>query len=112
MIEDVIKDLMASMECDICGERYGVDNVDIISHEEDLWFLRVICPACQTQCLVTAVIREGRMPQVITDLTEAELDRFRDAGVLTADEVLDVHNFLEDFDGDFSRLFGQKEGEV
>ena len=111
MIEDVIKDLMASMECDICGERYGVDNVDIISHEEDLWFLRVICPACQTQCLVTAVIREGGTPQVITDLTETELDGFRDVGVLTADEVLDVHNFLKEFDGDFSRLF-ERGGEI
>ena len=108
MIEDVIKDLMASMECDVCGERYGLENVDIISHEEDLWFLRVICPACQTQCLVTAIIREDVVPQVITDLTEAEVERFRDVGVLTADEVLDTHNFLKDFDGDFSQFFSRE----
>ena len=112
MIEDVIKGLMASLECDVCGECYGIDNIDILGHEEDLWFLMVICPACQTQCLITVVIREGGMPQVITDLTEVELDRFRKVGVLTADEVLDVHNFLKDFDGDFSQLFGQKEGEA
>ena len=27
---------------------------------------------------------------------------------LTANEVLDMHSFLKDFDGDFSRLFSQK----
>jgi len=112
LIEDVIKDLMASMECDVCGERYGVDSVDILSHDEDFWFLRVVCPACQTQCLVTAVVRESEMPQVITDLTEAELDRFKNMDVITADDVLDMHNLLKYFDGDFSRLLGQKEGGV
>ena len=109
MVEDnLIKRLMTSVKCSVCGQRYEVDNIDVLGHREDLWFLRVVCPACHTQALVAAVIKEDRVPKVITDLTEAELDRFRDVGVLTTNDLLDVHNFLKDFDGDFSRLFGQK----
>jgi len=108
MEEGLIKRAMASMKCSACGWRYVPDNISILGHEEDLWFLRVFCSACRTQYLVAAVIREGKAPEVITDLTEAELDKFRNAGRLTADEVLDMHNFLKAFDGDFSRLFSRK----
>jgi len=112
LIEGVIKKLMASMKCAVCGQHYGVDSVDVLGHEEDLWFLRVVCSACHTQFLVVAIVREGKVPEVITDLTEAELAKFRNVGMITADEVLDIHNFLKDFDGDFSQLFGQKRCEI
>jgi len=108
MEEGLIKRVISLMKCGVCGQRYETDNVSVLGHEEGLWFLRLFCPSCQTQYLVAAVIREGKTPEVITDLTEAELDKFRDAGRLTANEVLDMHNFLKDFDGDFSRLLGQK----
>jgi len=55
---------------------------------------------------MAAIVKEGGVPEVITDLTEAELDKFRN-GKLTADDVLDMYNFLNNFDGDFSRLFNQ-----
>ncbi len=108
MEEGLIKRVMASMKCSVCGQRYEPDNINVLGQQEDLWFLRVFCSACQTQYLVAAVIREGKMPEVITDLTEAESDKFRNADKLTADEVLDMHNFLKDFDGDFSRLLSRK----
>ena len=108
MDEDLIKKLVASIKCGACGQRYDVDNINVLGHQEDLWFVNAICPACQTRCLVAAVIKEEKIPQLITDLTEAEIDRFRNAGKLTADEVLDMHNFLNDFDGDFSQLLSQR----
>ena len=108
MEEKLIKKLVASIKCNVCGQHYEVDNVKVLSHRKDLWFLNVSCSACQTQCLVTAAIKEGKAPRVINDLTEAELDKFKEMNQLTTDEVLDIHNFLKGFDGDFSRLFNQK----
>ena len=108
MEEGLIKRLIASIKCGVCGQHYKVDNVNVLGHQEDFWFLATICSACHTWCLVATVIREGKVPELITDLTEAELDSFRNAGELTADEVLDMHNFLKDFGGDFSQLFSQR----
>ena len=82
-----------------------MDNVKVLRHHEDLWFLRISCSVCQTQYLVAAIITEEKVPKVIADLTKAQLDKFRDMGKLTADDVLDVHSFLDGFDGDFSWLF-------
>ena len=108
MEEKLIKRFMTSIKCSVCGQRYEVDNVKVLGHQEDLWFLSVFCSACQTQCLVAAVVKEGRALKVTTDLTEAELDKFKKMDELTADEVLDMHSFLKSFDGDFSQLFSQK----
>ena len=109
MEETFIKRLVASIKCAVCGQHYEIDNINVLGHDENLWFLRTLCSACHTQCLVAAVIKEDRAPEVITDLTAAELDRFKNMGVVTADEVLDIHNFLKDFSGGFSRLFSQQE---
>lgn len=108
MQEKLIKRFMTSIKCSVCGQRYEVDNVKILGHQEDLWFLSVFCSACQTQCLMAAVIKEGRALKVTTDLTEAELAKFKEMDELTADEVLDMHVFLKGFDGDVSQLFSQK----
>ena len=107
MEERLIRKLMTSMKCESCGQNYEVYNIDVLGHREDLWFLRVHCSACHTQCLVAAVVKEGRMPEAVTDLTETELDEFRD-GAIEVDDALNMHNFLRDFDGNFSRLFGQE----
>lgn len=106
--EGLIKRLMTSIKCGVCGHRYEVDNINVLSHDQDLWFLSAMCSSCHTRCLIAAIVREGKAPEVITDLTEAELSRFRNVGKLTTDDVLDMYDFLKNFDGDFSRLFSQK----
>jgi len=105
MEERLIKRLMASMKCESCGQHYEVYNIDVLGHREDLWFLRVHCSACHTQCLVAAIVKESRMSEAVTDLSEIELDEFKD-NVIEIDDVLNMHNFLKDFDGNFSRLLG------
>ncbi len=107
MEERLIKRLMASIKCDSCGQHYEARNIRVLGHGEGLWFLRVVCSSCQTQCLVAAIIKEDKRPEVITDLTEAELRKFAAKNAVGADDLLNMHNFLKDFGGDFSGLFGQ-----
>ena len=105
MDEDIVKKFVVEAECKICGRCYELDNVDVLGNHEDLWFLSAFCPTCHTQYLMAAVVTEEGVSEVITDLTEAELVRFRDMSRLTADDVLDMHNFLNAFEGDISQLF-------
>jgi len=41
------------------------------------------------------VVNDEGVTEVTTYLNETELVRFKDAGRLTTDEVLDMHNFLQ-----------------
>ena len=108
MRENLIKKLISSIKCGSCGQHYEEDHIDIIEHSDELWFLRVFCPSCHVKSLVAAIIREDKKPEVITDLTEEELSSFKDMEAIGADEVLDMHNFLKDFKGNFPRLFRRK----
>jgi hypothetical protein len=104
MEESLVKRLIASIKCGSCGQYYEEDNIDVIEHSEELWFMRVFCSSCHSKSLVAAIIREDKKAEVITDLTEAELDKFKDMDGVRVDDVLDMHNFLKNFDGDLPRL--------
>ena len=109
MEEGMIKKLISSIKCASCGEHYSEDDIDVIEHNEELWFLKVLCPACRTRCLVAAIIREGDKIEAVGDLTEAERERFRNMAGVGVDDVLDMHNFLKEFEGDLPRLLGRGE---
>ena len=109
MVNDsIIKKLMSSVKCAVCGQHYEADSIKILGHKEGLWLLGVSCLVCHTQCLAAAVIEEDTTSKIITDLTEAEQGKFRSMDRLNANDVLDMHNFLENFNGDFSLLFSTK----
>ncbi|MGB2813936.1 MAG: hypothetical protein WBC50_09295 [Dehalococcoidales bacterium] len=107
MEDRLIKKLMTSMKCEECGQNYESFNIDILGHREDMWFLRALCSSCHTQCLVAAVVKEDKVVEEVEDLTTAEVDR-NQSEAIEIDDMLDMHNFLVDFDGDFSSFFGQE----
>jgi hypothetical protein len=45
-------------------------------------------------------------PELASELTPAELRVVAQQPPITADDVLDMHGFLEEFDGDFEGLIG------
>ncbi len=105
MDEANVRHLMESLKCVACGEQYKVENISVVGHQDDTWFMNVYCPFCQSQSLVAAVVKEGVVPEVITDLTESEIKKFKDVESVSADDILDIHQFLNRFEGDISSLF-------
>lgn len=103
----LIQRLVANIQCAACGKAYVVDNVQILGHQDNLWISAVTCAHCQTQGLIFAVVKEGELDsEVVSELTPDEMDALEELGDITADEVLDLHEFLKDFDGDLVRLLG------
>ena len=107
MEERLIKKLMTSMKCEECGQNYESFNIDILGHREDMWFLRALCSSCHTQCLVAAVVREDRVVAETEEPATAEVYEHQGEAI-EIDDVLDMHNFLVEFNGDFSSYFGQE----
>ena len=104
MDERFIKRLVATVRCGVCGEPYEGQNVKVLGHRDTLWFLSVSCPACGGQGLLAAAIKEGELARPITDLSETEQAKFHNLGPVSADELLDIHECLRDFNGDVSHL--------
>jgi len=105
--EQFIKQVVASTvgSCGNCGQRYDESSISVVGHQDDLWFLSLTCSNCRSQSLVAALVKES-FQIAATDLLPDEAERFRDAPAVGADDVLDIHQFLSEFDGDFRALFG------
>ncbi len=114
-IKRIVLDRME--RCSVCHHSFVPDDIHVISRKSDMWMMVVECSECQGRSFVAAVLNDG-------DPTEAQLAlrRLSESGVkdhsrnatstpalpkVSVDDVLDMHEFLGDFDGDFHRLFAQ-----
>ena len=107
MEEGIIKRLMSSMKCGSCGQIFTEDNVDVLGNSEEMWFVQAICTECQTQSLIVAIIQKCSGNSSCSDLTEGEKELFTDTNPVDDDYLLDMHTFLQGFDGNFTYLFGK-----
>ena len=105
--ESFIRKLISSIKCGSCGQHYEESRIDIIERNDELCFIKVVCSSCHVACMVAAIIREDKQSKLITDLTEAEIDKFKGISDIDEDDLLDMHDFLKDFNGDLSNIFRQ-----
>ena len=103
MEEGLIKKLATSLKCTACGKYYESASVDIVGHESDLWFFKAACTSCHAEFLVAAVLQEFPGPE--PESRRGRLNQTGTASSITADDLLAMHDFLRDFNGDFSSAF-------
>jgi len=96
-----IKHLITNIKCAVCQGRYEPEDIHIIDHRDELWVMAVTCGQCHTRGLIFALIKETRESESTNELTPEELDRLGEMSQIDADDVLDMHEFLRDFEGDF-----------
>lgn len=95
-----IKHLIANIKCAVCQSHYEPEGIHIVDHRDELWVMAVTCGQCHTRGLIFAVIKE----ESVTELTPEEWIKFQEMSQVDADDVLDMHEFLRDFNGDFVSL--------
>ncbi|MFC1979249.1 hypothetical protein ACFLVP_04605 [Chloroflexota bacterium] len=108
MLEDRhIKHLLSRIKCGICGQRYNNAVIEFIGSFDEFSYFQITCEVCNSQAFVTAIIQkdEGKTSEVITDLTVEELNKSAIRNPVSADDMLDIMNYLKDFDGNFSEIF-------
>ena len=106
--ERFIKEVVASTigKCGACDHTYDSSSVSVLGHQDELWFLSVVCESCKSRGLVAALIKEQIQTPSISDLSDAEWSKLADMPKVDADDVLAMHHFLAGFDGNFKGLFG------
>jgi hypothetical protein len=106
-VEERIKRLMSTVKCGHCGQPYSSHNVRVIGQTNGLWYVNAYCTACQSQFVIAATLSDENEP-LISDLTAQENARAIKRTIPTADDILDMHSFLKDFNGNFANLFGRQ----
>jgi hypothetical protein len=97
--------LVAQLRCLECGRRYDREDFTLIHNWQDMWVLGTRCRHCDEQVQVVIFMRLDAEPQPTTDLTPEEIEIAAQWPAITADDVLDIHMLLHQFEGDFEALF-------
>ncbi|MBC7232164.1 MAG: hypothetical protein H5T68_02835 [Chloroflexi bacterium] len=103
----LIKYLVAHTQCSGCGRRYKPSDVQIHERHGDVWLASVTCSACGLRGLIMAAIRSQEAEE-LEPLFEEEVEEgvaLREMEPISADDVLDFHRFIQEFDGDMEELF-------
>ncbi len=77
----------------------------MLSRRGNVWVVSVRCDSCSTPGVYILKLPAGRKGEGISDLTDGDRERLANAAPVDADDVLDTHQFLQTFNGDFRSLF-------
>ena len=89
---------MGDLNCPLCGSAYDADQLQPICKDSDRWVLSVQCYCCGTGSLITTPAFTA------TDLI-SEAHTQQTLPPLSVDDVLQWQQLLQDFEGDWVRLW-------
>jgi len=107
--------------CVVCHREFETDDIHVISRKSDIWTMLVECTECHARNFVAAVLNDGdpqeaqlalrRLTQDALGASETENELLFEPEApatgerVSAGDVVDMHEFLGTFDGDFRALF-------
>jgi hypothetical protein len=109
--------------CTVCHRRFVEDDVEVVSRKSDVWLMIVQCKDCHSRSFA-AVVGDTSAPidteslfgfradgsieitfEMDADFHDVELETGDDVDPVNVDDLLEMHDFLDSFDGDFKTLF-------
>ena len=101
----LVLQLVTRLRCVECGKPYNPHDFALVDRREDVWVLGIQCRHCGSSGHIVVLMRLDTELDPVVDLTSEELEGADQWLPITADDVLDVHTFLQEFNGDFEVLF-------
>lgn len=98
-------------DCSHCQTQYQLEDARIVGRTGNLWVLAIRCSRCDAQAFVAAVVGdqdEDDTLDILDDDAVSEVIAEYTSSPVTVDDVLDIHDFLDTFDGDFLSLFSRR----
>jgi hypothetical protein len=72
-----------------------------------VWLLSARCRHCDELCQVVILMPTAEEAELSAELSTEEAEALADLPPISSDDVLDLHLFMQDFDGDFEMLFAR-----
>lgn len=110
--QKMIELLSFILHCPVCSNKYNAEQTSIIESKEgekydnSTMLVHTDCERCKSSVVFNISLEGPEIFSVgmVTDLTSTDAKKFRDKGYVTTDEVIEFHDFLEEFDGNFERV--------
>lgn len=112
---DWLRTQLTAFTCPACGRRYRNSRIRLLAERDGLFFVDLDCSRCgsHTVAIVTVELDESEFS--IVDASDIGLTETHPpehlgeelpaaAAPVTADDILEMHEFLADFEGDMRKL--------
>jgi hypothetical protein len=114
---DWLRTQLTSFTCPACGRRYRGSKIRLLAERDGLFFVDLDCARCGSHTVAIVTVEIDDSQALITDISDLNLstDAMPEhlgeelpaaAALVTADDVLEMHEYLEGFSGDVTRLLG------
>lgn len=110
--------------CVVCHREYEISDISSVQRKPGVWTLMVECEQCRSRNYIAAVTNDGNPEDAMFEVRSLTERAMHDSSLRTvqpgdameseapmhgepvsAVDVLEMHDFLKEFDGDFERLF-------
>lgn len=112
--KEVLRNILEILHCPFCGSDYSEKYTRIKAQVNKEYVVHLMCTECQNSILANFSYQNKRglstqrLDDQKTDMPMGELIKFIDKGIISDDDIIDLHKEIRDFDGDFVKLFGMK----
>ena len=103
----MILQLINNLRCVECGRLYDAEDFALLRRRENVWLLSARCRHCNELCQVVILLPTAEETEISSELSIEEAKTIADLPPISSDDVLDLHLFMQDFDGDFELLFAR-----
>ncbi len=100
--KEIIKHLKKTLPCGECGKRFPDEGIQLVASIYNDCLFHFRCPHCKNEIVAEVSILDQDRTASKLNIQTHEPEYF---GQIDHDDVLDIHNFLKRFDGDFKKLF-------
>ena len=99
---DLLRAFPDGIACTVCDQSVPVERIQLLARREDMTFVQIECGACRSTTL--AFLAES--PSDDAEQSERPAPR----PVITSDDVIEMHRFLSDWQGDAQSLVADRDG--
>lgn len=122
-LQQIVKHLKKTLNCSQCNKPFLNEDIEVISSFEDQALFNANCFHCHNQLLVHVTMSEKtnnsknatiKKKDTLNNgkehLTERDHNSIRKKtkNIISTNDVIDIHTFLNEFNGDFKKLFSNK----
>lgn len=106
-LQELIKNIQSMMRCPSCGSSYGADTIHFLGQLDMAALIQLDCGQCGLPVMATIIVsdkNQATQTKLLSDMSSDDL-KHASKDPISTDNVVDVHRFLKEFDGDFEQLF-------